>query len=86
MENFGLPIEKTVKTLIVRGAEEGKLVALIVRGDHELNEIKAAKLEQVADPLVMATDADLREAIGAGAGSLGPLNLPLECVIDRSVP
>jgi YbaK / prolyl-tRNA synthetases associated domain. len=86
VENFGLPIEKTVKTLIVRGAEEGKLVALIVRGDHELNEIKAAKLEQVADPLVMATDADLREAIGAGAGSLGPLNLPLECVIDRSVP
>ena len=61
------------------------LVALIVRGDHELNEIKAAKLEQVADPLVMATDAELREAIGAGAGSLGPLNLPLECVIDRSV-
>lgn len=85
VENFGLPIEKTVKTLIVRGAEEGKLVALIVRGDHELNEIKAAKLEQVADPLVMATDAELREAIGAGAGSLGPLNLPLEIVIDRSV-
>ncbi|MFE1817176.1 YbaK/EbsC family protein, partial [Metapseudomonas otitidis] len=58
VENYGLPIEKTVKTLIVRGAEEGKLIALVVRGDHELNEIKAAKLEQVADPLVMATDAE----------------------------
>ena len=69
VENYGLPIEKTVKTLIVRGAEEGKLIALVVRGDHELNEIKAAKLEQVADPLVMATDAELRAAIGAGAGS-----------------
>ncbi|WP_049276752.1 proline--tRNA ligase, partial [Pseudomonas putida] len=76
VENHGLAIEKTVKTLIVRGAEEGKLIALIVRGDHELNEIKATKLEQVADPLVMATEAELRDAIGAGAGSLGPLNLP----------
>lgn len=85
VENHGLAIEKTVKTLIVRGAEEGKLIALIVRGDHELNEIKATKLEQVADPLVMATEAELRDAIGAGAGSLGPLNLPLECIIDRSV-
>jgi prolyl-tRNA synthetase len=85
VENHGLPIEKTVKTLIVRGAEEGKLIALIVRGDHELNEIKATKLEQVADPLVMATEAELRDAIGAGAGSLGPLNLPLEIIIDRSV-
>ncbi len=62
VESFGLPIEKTVKTLIVRGSEEGKLVALVVRGDHELNEIKAAKLEQVADPLVMASDAELRDA------------------------
>ena len=85
VENHGLPIEKTVKTLIVRGAEEGKLIALIVRGDHELNEIKAAKLPQVAEPLVMASDAELRDAIGAGAGSLGPLNLPLEIIIDRSV-
>jgi prolyl-tRNA synthetase len=69
VENFGLPIEKTVKTLIVHGAEEGKLIALIVRGDHELNEIKATKLEQVAEPLVMASEAELRDAIGAGAGS-----------------
>ncbi|WP_271408842.1 proline--tRNA ligase [Pseudomonas sp. Q1-7] len=85
VENFGLPIEKTIKTLVVHGAEEGKLVALIVRGDHELNEIKAANLPQVANPLVFASEAELRQAIGAGAGSLGPLNLPLPCVVDRSV-
>jgi len=85
VEGFNLPIEKTIKTLVVHGAEEGKLVALIVRGDHELNEIKAANLEQVASPLEFATEAELRNAIGAGAGSLGPLNLPLPCVIDRSV-
>ncbi len=85
VEGFSLPIEKTIKTLVVHAAEEGKLVALIVRGDHELNEIKAANLEQVASPLEFATEAELRNAIGAGAGSLGPLNLPLPCVIDRSV-
>ncbi len=85
VEQFNLPIEKTVKTLVVHAAEEGKLIALIIRGDHELNEIKASNLEQVASPLVMASEAELRDAIGAGAGSLGPLNLPLPCIIDRSV-
>ncbi|BAN50170.1 proline--tRNA ligase [Metapseudomonas resinovorans] len=85
VENFSLPIEKTIKTLVVHGAEEGTLVALIVRGDHELNEIKAANLAQIANPLVFASEAELRQAIGAGAGSLGPLNLPLPCVVDRSV-
>ncbi|MHA6494756.1 proline--tRNA ligase [Pseudomonas borbori] len=82
---FDLPIEKTVKTLVVHGAEAGTLIALIIRGDHELNEIKAANLQQVASPLVFASEAELRAAIGAGAGSLGPLNLPLPCIVDRSV-
>src|SRR3546814_8317435 len=80
-----MPIERTIKTLIVRAEEEGKLIALIIRGDHELNEIKAGNQPGVASPLVMATDAELRDAIGAGAGSLGPLNLPLPIIIDRSV-
>ncbi|WP_394561037.1 proline--tRNA ligase [Aquipseudomonas alcaligenes] len=82
---FGLAIEKTIKTLVVHAAEEGKLIALIVRGDHELNEIKAANHELVASPLVFASEAEIRAAIGAGPGSLGPLNLPIACVIDRSV-
>ena len=82
---FGVAIVKTVKTLVVHGAEEGQLVALIVRGDHELNEIKAANLAQVASPLVFASEAEIRAAIGAGPGSLGPLNLSIPCVIDRSV-
>ncbi|MBD7977955.1 proline--tRNA ligase [Serpens gallinarum] len=85
VERYNLPIEKTIKTLVVHGAEEGQLVALIVRGDHELNEIKAAHLEQVADPLVFASEAEIRTAIGAGPGSLGPVNLPIPCIIDRSV-
>jgi len=82
---FGVAIEKTVKTLIVHAAEEGKLIALVVRGDHELNEIKAANHPLVANPLAMASDAEIRAAIGAGAGSLGVLNLPITCVVDRSV-
>ena len=82
---FGVAIAKTVKTLVVHGAEEGQLVALVVRGDHELNEIKAANLAQVASPLVMASEAEIRAVIGAGPGSLGPLNLNIPCIVDRSV-
>lgn len=87
VEQFKLPIEKTVKTLMVHAHEESghKLVALLVRGDHELNEIKAEKLPQVAQPLTFATEEEIRAAIGAGPGSLGPVNLPLPVVIDRSV-
>ncbi|WP_114418293.1 proline--tRNA ligase [Marinospirillum perlucidum] len=84
VEQFDLPIEKTVKTLVVKAAEEG-LVALIIRGDHELNEIKAANLPQVASPLEMASDEEIKAAIGAGPGSLGPVKLPIPCIIDRSV-
>ena len=85
VNGFGLAIEKTIKTLMVHGAEEGTLVALIVRGDHALNEIKAANLELVASPLQMASEAEIRAAVGAGPGSLGPVNLPIPCIIDRSV-
>lgn len=87
VEQFTLPIEKTVKTLIVHAHEESghKLVALLVRGDHELNEVKAEKLPQVAKPLTFATEEEIRAVIGAGPGSLGPVNLPLPVVADRSV-
>ncbi len=86
VEQFGLAITKTVKTLIVKGAtEEAPLVALIVRGDHELNEIKADKLDLVASPLEFATDAQIRDAIGAGPGSLGPIGLNMPIIIDHSV-
>ncbi|CQH46759.1 proline--tRNA ligase [Yersinia frederiksenii] len=87
VEQFKLPIEKTVKTLLVHAHEESghKLVALLVRGDHELNEIKAEKLPQVAKPLTFATEEEICAAVGAGPGSLGPVNLPLPIVVDRCV-
>lgn len=86
-EQFQVPVEKTVKTLMVHAtAESGhKLVALLVRGDHELNEIKAEKLPQVAAPLTFATEAEIREIVAAGPGSLGPVNLPMPVVADRTV-
>ncbi|AJD47662.1 prolyl-tRNA synthetase [Isoalcanivorax pacificus W11-5] len=87
VEQFSLPIEKTVKTLVVAASEEagGGLIALLVRGDHELNELKAEKLPQIAAPLRFATDEEIRAAIGAGPGSLGPVKLPIPCLADRSV-
>ncbi|TWU69215.1 proline--tRNA ligase [Shewanella algae] len=86
VEQFGLDITKTVKTLIVKGAtEEAPLIALVVRGDHELNEVKADKLELVAAPLEFASEAEIRDALGAGPGSLGPVGLTIPVIIDHSV-
>ena len=83
---FDLDITKTVKTLIVKGSsEEAPLVALIVRGDHELNEIKADKLEAVESPLTFATDEEIRAAVCAGPGSLGPVKLDMPVIVDHSV-
>ncbi len=84
VEQFDIPIEQTVKTLVVEGADGG-LVALLVRGDHELNEVKAAKLPQVASPLRFASEEEIRAAVGAGPGSLGPVKLPIPMIADRSV-
>jgi prolyl-tRNA synthetase len=87
VEQHGLPIERTVKTLVVAAADgaDADLVALLVRGDHELNPIKAEKLPQVSAPLRFASEAEIRAAVGAGPGSLGPIGLPLPCIVDRAV-
>lgn len=87
VEQFELAIESTVKTLLVKADDDqdAPLVALMVRGDHELNEIKAEKLPMVASPLTFATEEEIRAIVGAGPGSLGPLNMPLPVVVDRAV-
>ncbi|ACJ19181.1 proline--tRNA ligase [Coxiella burnetii] len=74
--------EKGVKTLIVKG-DESSLIALILRGDHELNDVKAQHLPGVAFPLQFADEKEIREAIGCGPGSLGPVNLPIPLIVDR---
>ncbi|CAA2929668.1 proline--tRNA ligase [Arsenophonus endosymbiont of Bemisia tabaci] len=87
VNQHNLPIEKTVKTLIVSAEKESghQLVALLIRGDHELNEIKAEKHPLVASPLKFATEEEIRAILHAGPGSLGPVNLPIPAIIDRSV-
>ncbi|MDP8079089.1 proline--tRNA ligase [Phocoenobacter skyensis] len=86
VEQFDVTIEKTVKTLIVKGAtEEQPLIALILRGDHDLNEIKAIKLPEVAEPFEFADEADIKAKVGAGLGSLGVVDMPIPMIIDRSV-
>jgi len=84
VNNYDLAIEKTVKTLVVHGNNDS-LVALLVRGDHELNIVKAGKLPAVHEPLRFATESEINKAVGAGPGSLGPVNLPIRCYIDRAV-
>jgi prolyl-tRNA synthetase, family II len=87
VEQFNLPIEKTVKTLMVKASKESghQLVALLVRGDHTLNEIKAEKIDIVASPLEFATEEEIRSLVNAGPGSLGPVNLDMPIIIDRDV-
>ncbi|MGM0616416.1 MAG: proline--tRNA ligase [Pseudomonadota bacterium] len=84
VEQYNLPIEKTIKTLMVHAAEGG-LIALLVRGDHQLNEVKAENHPRVATPLTMANEEEIRAVVGAGPGSLGPVGLEMPIIIDRSV-
>ncbi len=73
---------RIVKTLLVKGT--GGAIALVLRGDHELNEIKAAKLPQVAKPLTFVTDSEVELAAGCAPGSIGPVGLDIPVIADES--
>jgi prolyl-tRNA synthetase len=75
--------DRCVKTLLVQGAET-EIVALVLRGDHELNIVKAEKLPAVAAPLQFASDEQIRNAAGCSAGSLGPAGLPIPVIVDHA--
>lgn len=79
-----LPAQQTIKTLIVDGEEEGSLVALVLRGDHQLNPIKAGKLSGVANPMRMADESAIKQKVNCGLGSLGPVGLDMPVIIDHS--
>ena len=78
----------TVKTLLVLGvATKGKdapVIALVLRGDHQLNEVKAENLAQIASPLTFASDEQISAAAGCKAGSIGPVGLDIDVIVDRS--
>ncbi len=81
---LSLPAERTAKAIVVAGTN-GQPVLLMLRGDHELNAIKAEKLPQVKTPLTFADADAIRAAFGAGPGSLGPVGFTGAVVADRAV-
>jgi prolyl-tRNA synthetase len=81
-----VPVASTLKTLLVKAGDETDhdVVALVLRGDHVLNAIKAEKLGIVAAPLCFATDEEVRAATGSSPGSIGPVGLNIPVIADRS--
>ena len=75
--------QKSIKTLIVEGTDDN-LIALVLRGDHELNEVKAAKLEGVKNPLQMAEESKVLKQLGCSFGSIGVVNLDIPIFVDYS--
>ncbi|MDY0136820.1 MAG: proline--tRNA ligase [Thiomicrospira sp.] len=82
---FKVEAKQTLKTLLVKGADEAHpVVALVLRGDHELNDIKAEKLPQVASPLEFASADQIKHTVGCDAGSIGPIGLTIPVIVDRA--
>lgn len=85
VRDFELPVTRTVKTLIVKAADglEHAFIALIIRGDHTLNEVKAEHHPLIHSPLTFASESEVRSVMGAGPGSLGPLGCPIPMIVDH---
>ena len=85
---LNISAEQTLKTLVVLGEpteeQEAPLIALVLRGDHSLNELKAEKLPQVQAPLTFASDEQVKAATGCNPGSIGPVGLSIPIIADRS--
>ncbi len=80
---LGIKPEQCLKTLLVK-AEDASVVAVLLRGDHELNPLKLEKLEGIASPMKFASDEEIRIAVGSPAGSIGPVGLNIPIIADRS--
>ena len=74
---------KVIKTLIVRGKQDGELIAICLRGDHQLNEVKVEKHPLVLSPLMMATDEEIKQVTNSQPGSVGPVGLEIPVIADR---
>lgn len=81
---LNIPATQCLKTLIVKGKED-TLVALLLRGDHNLNDIKAIKIDGIASPLEFASDEQVGSACNCKPGSIGPIGLNIKIIADRSV-
>ncbi len=83
VKQLSLPIEKTIKTLLVKGSES-PMVAIVLRGDHQLNEIKAENHPLVQAPLTFVDEEFAIKQLGASFGSLGPVHLDMPILVDHS--
>jgi prolyl-tRNA synthetase len=83
-EFLDIPAERTAKAVVVDG-EDGEPVLLVLRGDHQLNDLKAARLPGVADPVVFTDEAAIRKHFGAGPGSLGPVDATVRIIADHAL-
>lgn len=79
----GIDIDKCLKTLIAE-ADDGGLVALVLCGHHELNPLKAEKLEGVASPFKLAERDKINAQLRIDIGSIGPVGLDIKIYVDRS--
>lgn len=84
-EFLNVPAAQCVKTLLVKGNEEHPVIALLLRGDHELNTIKAGKLADIEDELTLAEAADIQATAGCQPGSIGPVGLDIPIYADYAV-
>lgn len=75
--------EQVIKTLVIKGVDD-TLIALALRGDHELNPVKAQKLDDVAEPLEFASEKDIQAKLGCKPGSIGPLGMNIPILIDHA--
>lgn len=74
--------KKSVKVLLVKGTEQ-PIIALVLRGDHELNLVKVEKIAQIAKPLTWVDESDILKAVGCPTGYIGPVKLPLPMIVDQ---
>lgn len=81
---LNVDVKQTVKAVVVDG-DEDQPVLLLVRGDHELNEVKAEKIAGIKKPLTFASPAAIKAAFGANPGSLGPVGFKGRVIADRTV-
>ncbi|VFP82924.1 proline--tRNA ligase [Candidatus Erwinia haradaeae] len=80
-------ITNIVQTLVVKASKKSdhKLVALLIRGDHEINTIKAENIDIVSAPLRLASNTEIRQYFETGVGSIGPVGLSIPIIADHSV-
>jgi len=87
-DTLNVDVKTTIKTLLVCGIEneqgETPIIALVLRGDHQLNEVKAENLPQVSTPLTFASDEQILATVNCNAGSIGPVGLTIDVIVDRS--